>query len=176
VIDDGRRFLERTDEQYDIVTLDPPPPVQAAGTSLLYSTEFYAAIRRRLLPGGILQQWLPTGDAVVQASVARALQQSFPYVRVFHSLDNRGFHFLASDRPLVQRSAEELAARMPERAVQDLIEWGPATTAAQQFSIILKRELSLDQLTSGAPQAPPLQDDHPENEYFFLRQYLHMKL
>lgn len=176
VIDDGRRFLERTDEQYDIVTLDPPPPVQAAGTSLLYSTEFYAAIRRRLLPGGILQQWLPTGDAVVQASVARALQQSFPYVRVFHSLDNRGFHFLASDRPLVQRSAEELAARMPERAVQDLIEWGPATTAAQQFSIILKRELSLHQLTSGAPQAPPLQDDHPENEYFFLRQYLHMKL
>ncbi len=176
VIDDGRRYLERTDEQYDIVTLDPPPPVQAAGTSLLYSTEFYAAIRRRLLPGGILQQWLPTGDAVVQASVARALQQSFPYVRVFHSLDNRGFHFLASGRPLVQRTAEELAARMPERAVQDLIEWGPATTAAQQFSIILKRELSLDQLTSGAPQAPPLQDDHPENEYFFLRQYLHMKL
>ena len=176
VIDDGRRYLERTDEQFDVVTLDPPPPVQAAGTSLLYSTEFYEAIRRRLRPGGILQQWLPTGDAVVQASVARALQQSFPYVRVFHSLDNRGFHFLASDRPLVQRTAQELAARMPERAVQDLIEWGPATTAAQQFSIILKRELSLDQLTSGAPQAPPLQDDHPENEYFFLRQYLHMKL
>src|SRR4029077_1624926 len=50
VIDDGRRYLERTDEQYDIVTLDPPPPVQAAGTSLLYSTEFYEAIRRRLRP------------------------------------------------------------------------------------------------------------------------------
>jgi hypothetical protein len=59
---------------------------------------------------------------------------------------------------------------MPERAVQDLLEWGSATTAAQQFSIILNRELSLDQLTAGAPQAPPLQDDHPENEYFFLRQ------
>jgi spermidine synthase len=175
VIDDGRRYLERTEAQYDVITLDPPPPVEAAGTSLLYSKEFYAAIRRRLAPGGILQQWLPTGDAVIQASVARALQQSFPYVRVFHSLDNRGFHFLASDRPIAQRSAQELADRLPERAVQDLLEWGPAASAAQQFSIILSRELSLDQLTSPAPWAPALQDDHPENEYFFLRQYLHWR-
>jgi spermidine synthase len=176
VIDDGRRYLERKQEQYDVITLDPPPPVEAAGTSLLYSKEFYSAIRRRLAPGGILQQWLPTGDAVIQASVARALQQSFPYVRVFHSLDNRGFHFLASEQPIVQRSAQELADRMPERAVQDLLEWGPASTAAGQFSIILGRELSLDRLIAGAPQAPALQDDHPENEYFFLRHYLHWRL
>jgi spermidine synthase len=176
VIDDGRRYLERTQEQYDVITLDPPPPVEAAGTSLLYSKEFYSAIRRRLAPGGILQQWLPTGDAVIQASVARALQQSFPYVRVFYSLDNRGFHFLASEQPIIQRSAQELADRMPERAVQDLLEWGPASSAAGQFSIILGRELSLDQLIARAPQAPALQDNHPENEYFFLRHYLHLKL
>jgi spermidine synthase len=86
-----------------------------------------------LRPGGILQQWLPMGDAVIQDSVARALQQSFPYVRVFHSLDNRGFHFLASERPIVQRGPQELADRMPERAAQDLIEWGPAASPAQQF-------------------------------------------
>ena len=171
VIDDGRRYLERTEEQYDIITLDPPPPVEAAGTSLLYSKEFYSAVKRRLTPDGILQQWLPRGDAVVQAAVARALQQSFPYVRVFHSLDNTGLHFLASEHPIVQRSAQELADRMPERAVQDLLEWGPASSAAQQFSIVLDRELSLDQLTSRAPQVPALQDDHPENEYFFLRKY-----
>ena len=59
VIDDGRRYLERTSEQYDVITIDPPPPVQAAGSSLLYSKEFYAIINRRLRPGGILQQWLP---------------------------------------------------------------------------------------------------------------------
>lgn len=176
VIDDGRRYLERTEAQYDIITLDPPPPVEAAGSSLLYSKEFYSAVRRRLKPGGILQQWLPRGDAVVQAAVARALQQSFPYVRVFHSLDNQGFHFLASEHPLVQRSAQELADRMPERAVQDLLEWGPAASAAEQFSIILSRELPLEQMTSGAPRAPALQDDRPENEYYFLRRYLHLNI
>jgi hypothetical protein len=51
--------------------------------------EFYATINRRLRPDGILQQWLPYGDAVVQASVARAL---FP-IRVFHPVGGVGFHF-----------------------------------------------------------------------------------
>src|SRR5208282_3439488 len=73
VIDDGRRYLERTTQQYDLITIDPPPPVEAAGSSLLYSEEFYAAARKRLRPGGILAQWLPDGDAEDYAAVARAL-------------------------------------------------------------------------------------------------------
>ncbi len=172
VVDDGRRYLERTLEQYDVITIDPPPPVEAAGTSLLYSKEFYSIIRRRLTPGGVLQQWLPTGDAVVKAAVARALKESFPYIRLFHSLDNRGFHFLASDQPIVLRTPQELAGRMPAKAAQDLVEWGPEPTPERLFAIILSRELSLDQMTSGAPDAPALQDDRPENEYYVLRQYL----
>jgi spermidine synthase len=172
VVDDGRRYLERTSEQFEVITLDPPPPVEAAGTSLLYSKEFYSIIRTRLAPGGILQQWLPRGDAVVKAAVARALQQSFPYVRLFHSLDSRGFHFLASNQPIVSRTPLELAQRMPARALLDFVEWGPESTAEGQFSIILSRELTLDQMTVGAPDAPALQDDRPENEYYILRQHL----
>jgi hypothetical protein len=57
-----------------------------------------------------------------------------------------------------------------------LLEWGPSATAAQQLSIILGRELSLDQMTAGAPLEPALQDDLPANEYFFLRRYLHLNL
>jgi spermidine synthase len=37
---DGRRYLERTQQQFDVVTIDPPPPVESAGSSLLYSKEF----------------------------------------------------------------------------------------------------------------------------------------
>lgn len=170
VIDDGRRYLERTTEQFDVITIDPPPPIEAVGTSLLYSKEFYATIRCRLKPGGILHQWLPGGDAVVQAAVASALQQSFPYVRVFHSLDNWGFHLLASEHPILNRTAQELAGRLPQSAVQDLLEWGPATNAAEQFAIILGRELELSEMISRAPEAAPMQDDRPENEYFLLRQ------
>jgi len=169
VIDDGRRYLERTYEQYDVITIDPPPPVQAAGSSLLYSKEFYAIIRRRLRPGGILQQWLPGGDPVVRASVARALKESFPYLRVFHSVEGWGYHFLASESPLPHSTAADLAGRLPAKAATDLLEWGPETTPEGQFADVLKREISLDDLTRQAPTASALRDDRPVNEYYLTR-------
>ena len=171
VIDDGRRFLERTAAQYDVITIDPPPPVQAAGSSLLYSKEFYAIIQCRLRPGGILQQWLPNGDAVVRASVTRALKESFPYVRVFRSVQGWGWHFLASNQPLANRSATELAGRLPADAARDLVEWDPETTPEQEFANVLNREVSLDQMIAEAPQAPALTDDRPVNEYYALRSH-----
>ncbi len=172
VIDDGRRYLERTSEQYDVITIDPPLPVEAAGTSLLYSKEFYSILRRRLAPHGIVQQWLPWGDAVVKAAVVRALQESFPYVRLFRAQDGRGFHFLASEQPIVLLTPHELAERMPARAAQDLVEWGPEPAPDGQFAIILSQELALDQMTSGYPAVPALQDNRPENEYYLLRRNL----
>lgn len=171
VIDDGRRYLERTSGQYDVITIDPPPPVEAAGSSLLYSKEFYDIIRRRLRPGGILQQWLPAGDAVVRASVARALKESFPYVRVFRSVEGWGVHFLASDHTLPNFSPVELAHRLPLKAARDLVEWGPQVTPELQFAAVLGQEIYLDSMMAEAPLAPALQDDRPQNEYYAIRRY-----
>jgi spermidine synthase len=173
VADDGRRYLERVPELYDVVTVDPPPPVEAAGSSLLYSSEFYTAVKQRLRDGGILQQWLPYGDAVVYASVTRALTESFRYVRVFGSVEDwGGYHFLASDRPIPNRNAVELAERMPIKATRDLVEWGPKATAAEQFAVVLAKEIRPERLQLGAVLAPALKDDRPINEYYLLRTYL----
>ena len=171
VIDDGRRYLERTSEQYDVITIDPPPPVEAAGSSLLYSKEFYATLKLRLRPGGILQQWLPRGDAVDQAAVARALQESFPHARAFYVYPEtrRGIHFLASMQPIHDWTARELAQHMPAPAAKDLIEWGPQADAELQFGTLLKNETSIDQIIAQAPSAPALQDDRPVNEYYLIR-------
>jgi predicted membrane-bound spermidine synthase len=172
VIDDGRRYLERTDRRYDVITIDPPPPVEAAASSLLYSKEFYAIAKQRLSEGGILQQWLPGGDPVVIASVARALKESFAYVRVFGAMEHWGFHFLASDRPIPVRTAQELAQRMPVEGSKDLLEWGPERDTTRQFEAILKNEIPIDRLIGKAPRSPALQDDRPVNEYFVLRRNL----
>jgi spermidine synthase len=169
VIDDGRAYLERSTESYDVITVDPPPPVEAAGSSLLASKEFYAAVRQHLRPGGILQQWFPGGEPATTASAARALAESFPYVRAFHSMEQYGIHFLASMTPISNLSATELAAKLPQAAVADLLEWGPASNAQQQFQLMLDRELSMADLIQAAPGVPALQDDRPVNEYFILR-------
>jgi len=169
VIDDGRRYLERSPQLYDAIIIDPPPPVQTAGSSLLYSEDFYAVARERLRRGGILQQWLPEGDDAVQASVARALKNSFPYVHVHHSVEHGGWHYLASMSPIPERTSAELVARMPASAISDMMEWGPAKTPVEQFDRLLSNEMTLDQLIALSPSTPALQDDRPINEYFLLR-------
>ena len=169
VVDDGRHYLERNPDRYDVILIDPPPPVEAAGSSLLYSQDFYAVVKERLQPGGILAQWLPRGDAVVQASVARALKNSFSYVRVFPSVEHSGWHFLACDRPIQNRSAADLVARMPAKAVTDMMEWGPAKTADEQFDLMLSAEMTTERMIALASAIPALQDDRPVNEYYLLR-------
>ena len=182
VVDDGRRFLERSTREYDVITIDPPPPVEAAGSSLLYSTEFYALARKRLRPTGIVAQWLPEiaqwrpkvhdAEVVVRASIARAMAESFPHVRVFRSVDGWGYHFIASPSPIVVPPAEVLAGRMPPRAVVDMLEWGPAATAAAQLNLMVSREITLQSLVAAAPHVPVLRDDRPYNEYYLVRQWL----
>ena len=171
VVNDGRFFLERSQELYDVIALDPPPPVEAAASSLLYSKEFYAIARQHLKPGGILQQWFPTSnDPAIIASVAKALQESFPYVRAFRAIEgSRGCHFLASNSPLPAYSAETLASHLPPAAVADLLEWDPAYTAQQQFGRLLSHEVALDDLIGLDPGVPALDDNRPVNEYFVLR-------
>jgi spermidine synthase len=171
IIDDGRRFLERTAGQYDVIIIDPPPPIQAAGSSLLYSREFYSAAKKRLRPDGILQQWFPGGDLAAAASVSRALKESFPYVRAFISIEGWGVHYLASQQPIPNRSAVELAKRMPASAEADLVEWGPFPTAEQQFAAVLKNEVSINLIIALDAYRPALQDDRPINEYYLLRDF-----
>ena len=169
VIDDGRRFLERASGQYDVIVIDPPPPVQAAGSSLLYSREFYALAKARLNPDGILQQWLPHGDPAATTAVVRALKESFPYVRAFVSIEGWGVHLLASQQPIPERSAADLAKRLPPNAAADLVEFGPFATPEQQFAAVLKNEVPISKLITN-PYSPALTDDRPANEYDLLRQ------
>ena len=172
-IDDGRRYLDRTDETYDLITLDPPPPVEAAGSSMLYSKEFYESAGRKLKPGGILQTWLPGGDAATIIAVTRAIQESFPHVRAFPSVGGWGFHFMASFTPISRLTTLQLLERMPAAAVQDMTEWD-AVPPAFYFDVMLGNEIdmSLPVTEVMSQDGPALTDDRPVNEFFFARRYL----
>ena len=172
VVDDGRRFLDRTVEQYDVVVVDPPPPAEAAGSSLLYSREFNQAIRRRLVPDGIVQAWIPGGERRAVESFILALHDVFPYVRVYPSVEGWGLHLLASGQPIASRTAVDLAAAMPMAAQADLVEWGPHPTAVAQLEAVLSHERVVD-WAALARRSAPLTDNRPINEYFLLRRLFH---
>jgi spermidine synthase len=170
VIDDGRRFLKRTSKQFDVIAIDPPPPLQAAGSSLLYSTEFYDLIKSHLKPKGIVQVWLPGGDKMSELAVVRSVASSFPQIRCFPSVENWGVHILASRDPIESRTPQQLAARMPVSARKDLLEWTSEQDAGTYLGAVVLKEIPVEKLLNPNPDIR-ITDDDPLNEYFLLRQW-----
>ena len=170
VIDDGRRFLQRSARRFDIVTMDPPPPLEAAGSSLLYSTEFYDLVKLRLNPGGIVQQWSPGGDILSDAAIARSLVNSFAHVIAFRAVELRGTHYMASMQPIRVPTADEFVARLPEKARRDLVEWNSGDLRDPHAFIVevLKRQVPVEDLLE-ADASAVVTDDRPYNEYYLLR-------
>ena len=171
VIDDGRRFLDRSNQKFDVIIVDPPPPIEAAASSLLYSRDFYAVAKQHLTAGGILQQWIyDGGDNTDRAAITKALTDVFPYVRAYQSLEGGpAYHFLASMSPIPDFTAEQLVARTPANALTDMMEWGPAKTALEQYGLLVSHEVQTKDLIAPAANTPSLQDDRPINEYYWLR-------
>ena len=170
IIDDGRRYLKRSREKFDVIVIDPPPPVETAGSSLLYSMEFYELAKQHLKPHGILEAWLPGGETATVQAVVRSIHESFPYVRCFLSVEGWGAHMLASMEPIEPRTADELAARLPAKAKQDLLEWSPTNNLSEYFNRVLSHELNTEEGLNPNPEIR-ITDDHPYNEYFLLRQW-----
>jgi spermidine synthase len=56
-VEDGRNFLLRSREQYDIIELELPT-LHTDGVVFLYTSEFYKIAAARLAPGGMISQWL----------------------------------------------------------------------------------------------------------------------
>jgi spermidine synthase len=79
IVMDGRAYMRRTKKTYDVITLEPMPPI-FAGVNNLYSKEFYELARKRLAPHGLIAQWLPFHAVAppYAASIARTFQDVFP--------------------------------------------------------------------------------------------------
>ena len=171
IVDDGRRYLMRTEKTFDVITIDPPPPVETAGSSLLYSTEFYDLMKKHLKPGGMVQQWHPGDREESFQAVARSLVESFPYVAAFYSMENWGTHFIASMSPIVIPPVDVFISRLPEGAKKDLLEWEWEQEPIETYvANILFRRLNLDELLNPDREIL-ISDDRPFNEYFVLRRY-----
>jgi len=170
VIDDGRRFLNRTKDKFDVIVIDPPPPVEAAGSSLLYSEEFYRVAKQHLNPNGILQAWFPGGDARTGQAVLRSLRESFPYLRCFRSPGGSGMLVLASLDPIATWDPGQLALMMPSAAGEDLLEWSSSANLPSYLGQVVLKEFSIEQELASDPRIR-ITDDRPFNEYFLLRRW-----
>ncbi len=169
VIDDGRRYLSRCGRKFDVITVDPPPPITAAGSSLLFSTEFYALAKHHLNRDGIVQMWFPGGaDTPTGQAVVRSMHESFPHVACFNSLTYLGIHLLGSMEPIPAHDVARMAGQMPASARADLLEWRPGVTAADYLREVIGAEVIVPDHLNRDPHVE-VTDDQPYNEYYLLR-------
>ncbi len=54
---DGRHYLQRTSNTYDLISCDPTHPILGSGN--LYTREYFMLCRKHLNPGGVVSQYLP---------------------------------------------------------------------------------------------------------------------
>jgi spermidine synthase len=115
--DDGRSFLRLSRDTYDLITSEPPPPMQA-GVYRLYSLEYYRDVLAHLTPTGMMTQWLP-----VYQMPAKAVDEAIAtFVTVFpHTLLYSGISteliLLGSREPIeIDRLWQRFPASGRERA------------------------------------------------------------
>ncbi|HYO54856.1 fused MFS/spermidine synthase [Archangium sp.] len=96
VVDDGRHYLTRLSDRFDIVSINMSDPRLPGGSSLFHA-DFYDIAKQHLTEGGVvIQHAFGTEARLVLTTLAR----SFKYVQLFPAYQN-GFNVIASDQPLV---------------------------------------------------------------------------
>ncbi len=98
-IDDARSWFAARNERFDLILSEPSTP-WVAGVSGLFTTEFYAHVRRFMTPDGVFGQWLhlsEINDGLV-LSVVRAVAENFPDYTVY-AVGNRDILIVATNRP-----------------------------------------------------------------------------
>ena len=123
--DDGRNFLLMRPKSYDVITIDPAPPVWAAGNVNLYTREFFQICKDRLKPGGVFCLYLPPVEASEMLMIVKTFNDVFPDMYVWRGLSSPypGFFLTGTPGPHAIDPAPFRAANADAAIVADLAEW-----------------------------------------------------
>lgn len=173
IIADGRNHVELTSRSYDLVMVDPPPPIRSSGTAVLYSREFYAAAKARLAPNGVMMEWMPYDQSVDEFRAhVRTFRDVFPNVTLALGTRPHGVFMLGSDGPvtLTDQGIREVLARPGVTEDLSSAPDAPVKTADAWARLIPTLVwLQGDDVAKFGGSGPVITDDRPLTEYYQLR-------
>jgi spermidine synthase len=140
ILGDGRSHLAWSSRQYDVIISEPSNPWMA-GVAALFTREFFAAVRDRLAPHGIICQWAHTYD------ISEADLRSI--VETFRSVFPNGTVWLVGDGDLLLVGAvEPLESRLSNVQTG----WQRAGVAEDLGDVSLAEPFGLWSLFAGGPE------------------------
>lgn len=155
---DGREYLRRSTDPFDVITVDTMRP-QTANSGSFYSVEFYELVASRLSEQGIFTSWMPTERAL------NGISQVFPYSIVLRFEDYFGSVFVLASRSPIH---------FDSRAIADEVRALDASTLdpGQRRSLIEFVASARPACLTNGTTMPPVDDGNvnrdlrPRDEYF----------
>jgi spermidine synthase len=173
VVSDGRNYVRLSRETYDLIAVDPAPPIESAGSVVLYTREFLTEGKARLRPGGVFMLWIPYALPIDDFKEhVRTFAGVFGHVRLVLSPGRHGVFMFGSDAPLdftEPAIRQVLGAPAALRDLNDVPDHPP--TDADGWVEVVRRSqwLADEQVRSFVGSGPEITDDRPRSEYFLWR-------
>ncbi len=115
-IEDGRNYLLRSAERYDIITADATHPINSSSWAL-FTFEFYTMVKDRLAHDGVFIQWLPFHDLSERdyRDIIHTFQRVFPHTTLWYTGATHSF-LVATPYSLTRDQILALDARLKQSA------------------------------------------------------------
>jgi hypothetical protein len=173
IISDGRNYVRLSRKTYDMVAVDPAPPIESAGSVVLYTREFLTEGKARLRPGGTFMLWIPYALPLEDfKDHVRTFAGVFAHVRLVLSPGRHGVFMFGSDAPLDFDEANVRRVLGNPDAIRDLndVPDHPPTDADGWVEAVRNAQwLADDRLRAFVGPGPEITDDRPRSEYFLWR-------
>jgi len=158
-IEDGRYFLESTDQRFDLITGEPPPP-GIAGVASLYTREYFDLVRDRLSEGGIATYWLPLAVLTDQSAlgIIGAFCEAFENCSLWHGM-GPDLMLVGSRGELSRPSVSDFSRQWQDpNLIDELVALG--FESPEQMGALFIGDA--DYLRQLSRDVPPLTDDRPK--------------
>lgn len=168
-VDDGRNYLLTHQEKYDIITIDPAPPLHSAGTVNLYTREFFELCKSRLTPQGVLSMWLPYAPESEIKMIMKAYYEVFPHGSLYGAIEYPGF-YLVGGPTSVQLSSEQREVLFKKlSSIEELGEWTQSYRDLNKIRNIYIAEAG--EVLKLVESYPAVTDDKPYTEFPLWREF-----
>jgi spermidine synthase len=168
--DDGRNYLLMHDKKYDIITIDPAPPLYSAGTVNLYSKDFFAMCRQKMNPNGILCLWIQPDKATEVKMIMKSFQSVFPSTYVYDGPNYKGFYMVGYMNYTPPNVARFDSAAKDAGIMADLNEWNTKDTL-KPVQLLKLNILSPSELATILQGVKEVSDNYPYTEFYLWRCY-----
>jgi spermidine synthase len=162
-VDDGRNFLLMKQKTYDVITIDPSPPIHSAGTVNLYTKEFIELCKNNLSDTGTLCLWIPPSASTEVKMVMSTFKHVFLHATCWKGFGYPGFFLIGQKKKLtIPYDRFEEAFKNP-KIMNDINELGDAINESDMLTNLFL--LDEKDFHDYIQDEKIITDDHPYTEF-----------